>query len=70
MGNVLKWRTSPGAEVSPKFEGLGRHELQRVSGPVKIDHVELHRRVGLASLGGETEGRQERQRHWTSKINN
>lgn len=46
----MKWRTSPGARVSPKFESLGRHELQRVRGPVKIDDVELHRRVGLASL--------------------
>lgn len=38
---------------SPKFERLWRHELQRVRRPVKIDHIELHRRVELARLQSE-----------------
>lgn len=38
---------------SPKLERLWRHELQRVRRPVKIDDVELHRRVDLARLHAE-----------------
>lgn len=38
---------------SPQLERLWRHELQRVRRPVKIDDVELHRRVGLARLHAE-----------------
>lgn len=44
---------SPEAElswVSPEFERLGRDELQRVRWPVKVNHVEFHRRVGLTRL--------------------
>lgn len=37
-------------QVSPEFERVGRHELQRVRRPVKIHHVELHRWVGLTGL--------------------
>lgn len=39
--------------LSPQLERLWRHELKRVRRPVKIDDVELHRRVGLACLCAE-----------------
>lgn len=38
-------------EFSPELEHLWGHQLQRVRRSVKVDHVELHRWVGLACLG-------------------
>lgn len=37
-------------QFSPKLEHLWGHQLQRVRRSVKVDHVELHRWVGLACL--------------------
>lgn len=44
------WSEDRAFQLSPKFERLRRHELQCVRGPVKVDDIELHCRVGLASL--------------------
>lgn len=40
-----------GGTGSPEFQRLGRHQLQRVRRPVKVDDIKLHHRVDLTSLG-------------------